>query len=80
MILGADGTRLSKRHGATSVGRVRATWAILPEALVNFLALLGWALDGEQEMFTLAELEQRVRARARAARTRRCSTSRSSSG
>lgn len=57
MILGADGTRLSKRHGATSVGAYRDL-GFLPEALVNFLALLGWSFDGQREIFTLQELEQ----------------------
>jgi glutamyl-tRNA synthetase len=57
MILGPDGTRLSKRHGAVSVTAFRDD-GILPEAMVNFLALLGWAFDGEREMFTLAELGQ----------------------
>jgi glutamyl/glutaminyl-tRNA synthetase len=57
MILGADGTRLSKRHGATSVEAFRDL-GILPEALVNFLALLGWSYDGQREFFTLAELEK----------------------
>jgi glutamyl-tRNA synthetase len=57
MILGADGTRLSKRHGATSVEAFRDL-GILPEALVNFLALLGWSYDGKRELFTLAELEE----------------------
>jgi glutamyl-tRNA synthetase len=56
MILGADGTRLSKRHGATSVEAFRDL-GYLPEAMVNFLALLGWSYDGERELFTLAELE-----------------------
>ena len=56
MILGADGTRLSKRHGATSVESFR-DMGFLPAAMVNFLALLGWAFDGERELFTLAELE-----------------------
>ena len=46
MILGADGKKLSKRHGATSVEEYRDQ-GILPDALVNFLALLGWSLDGE---------------------------------
>ena len=55
MILGPDGTRLSKRHGAVSVTAFRDD-EILPEAMVNFLALLGWAFDGEREMFTLQEL------------------------
>jgi glutamyl-tRNA synthetase len=57
MILGADGTRLSKRHGATSVEAFREL-GFVPEAMVNFLALLGWSLDGERELFDLAELER----------------------
>jgi glutamyl-tRNA synthetase len=57
MILGSDGTRLSKRHGATSVTEYRDA-GFLPEAMVNFLALLGWAYDGEREIFTLEELTQ----------------------
>jgi glutamyl-tRNA synthetase len=60
MILGDDGSRLSKRHGATSVAAYRDL-GYLPEALVNFLALLGWSFDGQREMFTLAELEQAFR-------------------
>ncbi|HEY2953797.1 MAG TPA: glutamate--tRNA ligase [Candidatus Eisenbacteria bacterium] len=58
MILGADGSRLSKRHGATSVEAFRDL-GILPEALVNFLALLGWSYDGQQELFGREELEQK---------------------
>ena len=57
MILGPDGKRLSKRHGATSV-EAFGEQGILPEGMVNFLALLGWALDGKTELFTLAELER----------------------
>ncbi|HKQ19393.1 MAG TPA: glutamate--tRNA ligase [Candidatus Eisenbacteria bacterium] len=57
MILGPDGTRLSKRHGATSVTEYRDA-GFLPAAMVNFLALLGWAFDGEREIFTLEELTQ----------------------
>ena len=57
MILGPDGTRLSKRHGAVSVTAFRDD-GILPQAMVNFLALLGWAYDGEREMFTMDELAQ----------------------
>jgi len=57
MILGQDGTRLSKRHGAVSVTAFRDD-GILPQAMVNFLALLGWAFDGEREMFTMDELAQ----------------------
>ncbi len=61
MILGADGTRLSKRHGATSVEEFEKQ-GYLPEALDNFLALLGWtppAQDGKQEeIFSLDEISQ----------------------
>jgi len=57
MILGADGSRLSKRHGATSVAAYRDL-GYLPETMVNFLALLGWSFDGQREIFTLPELEQ----------------------
>jgi glutamyl-tRNA synthetase len=55
-ILGADRERLSKRHGATSISVFRQM-GYLPEALANYLALLGWgAEDGKTETFTLAEL------------------------
>ncbi|MBT9332556.1 glutamate--tRNA ligase [Paracidobacterium acidisoli] len=55
-ILGSDRERLSKRHGATSIASFR-DMGILPEALVNYLALLGWgAEDGRSETFTLDEL------------------------
>lgn len=55
-ILGADRERLSKRHGATSISNFREM-GYLPEALVNYLALLGWgAEDGKTETFTLEEL------------------------
>ena len=57
MILGADRTRLSKRHGATSVQAYREQ-GMLPEAMVNYLARLGWS-SGDQEMFTRAELIER---------------------
>lgn len=46
MILGPDGKKLSKRHGATSVEEYRDR-GYLPDAFVNYLALLGWSLDGE---------------------------------
>ncbi len=46
MILGSDGQKLSKRHGATSVEEYRDR-GYLPDTMVNFLALLGWSLDGE---------------------------------
>jgi glutamyl-tRNA synthetase len=54
MILGSDKGRLSKRHGATSVLAYREM-GYLPEALLNYLARLGWA-HGDQEIFTQAEL------------------------
>ena len=55
-ILGADRERLSKRHGATSISTFREM-GYLPEALVNYLALLGWgAEDGKTETFTLDQL------------------------
>src|SRR5262245_12047380 len=54
MILGADKSRLSKRHGATSVQAYRDA-GILPEAMVNYLARLGWS-HGDQEIFSRDEL------------------------
>ncbi|HUP87954.1 MAG TPA: glutamate--tRNA ligase [Longimicrobiales bacterium] len=57
MILGPDGKRLSKRHGATAVGEYQ-TQGILPEAMNNFLLLLGWNPGTEQEIFTLDEMVQ----------------------
>ncbi len=55
-ILGADRERLSKRHGATSIANFR-DMGVLPEALANYLALLGWAPSGgTREIFTLPEL------------------------
>jgi len=57
MILGPDGKRLSKRHGATSV-EAFGELGYIPEAMTNFLALLGWAYDGQREIFSLAELAE----------------------
>jgi len=57
MILGPDRSRLSKRHGATSVQAFRDE-GILPEAMVNYLARLGWS-HGDQEIFTRQELIER---------------------
>ncbi|HUS18711.1 MAG TPA: glutamate--tRNA ligase [Terriglobales bacterium] len=55
-ILGGDRERLSKRHGATSIANFREM-GILPEALINYLALLGWApTGGTRETFTPEEL------------------------
>ena len=58
LILGPDKKRLSKRHGATSVGEYEAQ-GYLPEAMVNFLALLGWSPGGNQEVFSREELIER---------------------
>lgn len=58
LILGKDRTKMSKRHGATSVDQYRKL-GYLPQAIVNFLALLGWAPEGEQEIFTIEELIER---------------------
>ena len=54
MILGADGERLSKRHGAVNVMQYRDE-GFLPEALVNYLARLGWS-HGNDEVFTVRQL------------------------
>lgn len=54
MILGADGERLSKRHGAVSVTHYRDQ-GYLPEALINYLARLGWS-HGDEEIFSRAQL------------------------
>jgi glutamyl-tRNA synthetase len=51
MILGSDRAKLSKRHGATSLMEYRDD-GFLPEALINFMALLGWSLDGETDVMT----------------------------
>ncbi|WP_127477407.1 glutamate--tRNA ligase [Sulfurivermis fontis] len=56
MILGEDGQKLSKRHGAASVTDYREE-GYLPQALLNYLARLGWS-HGDQEIFTLDELIQ----------------------
>ena len=58
MILGPDRSPLSKRHGATAVDYFREE-GYLPEALVNYLALLGWSAEDGQEIFKLEDLVQR---------------------
>jgi glutamyl-tRNA synthetase len=58
LILGPDKKRLSKRHGATSVMEYHRL-GYLPEAMVNFLALLGWSPGGDRELFTRDELVER---------------------
>ena len=57
LILGPDKKRLSKRHGATSVMEYQRL-GYLPEAMVNFLALLGWSPGDDRELFTRDELVQ----------------------
>ncbi len=57
MILGPDGKRLSKRHGATSVEEYRDS-GYLPEALLNYLALLGWSLDDRTTIIDSSTLVQ----------------------
>ena len=55
MLLGADRTKLSKRHGAVAITEYREQ-GYLPEAIVNFLALLGWSLDDKTELLSRKEL------------------------
>lgn len=55
LILGEDKSKLSKRHGATSVGQYQQD-GFLPEALVNFLALLGWNEGNDREIYSVTEL------------------------
>jgi glutamyl-tRNA synthetase len=57
-VFGIDGKKLSKRHGAVSVDEFRDA-GYLPEALMNFLALLGWAPDGETTIMSRDELVER---------------------
>jgi len=58
MILGEDGSRLSKRHGATSVMEYKKA-GFLPDALVNFLALLGWSPKGNVEILPIEDMCRR---------------------
>jgi len=55
MILGSDRAKLSKRHGATSISEYQKE-GYLPDAMVNFLALLGWSLDDRTELLSQEEL------------------------
>lgn len=57
LILGEDKTKLSKRHGATSVGQY-ADDGFLPEAMINFLALLGWNEGNDREIYSVEELKE----------------------
>jgi nondiscriminating glutamyl-tRNA synthetase len=58
LVMGPDHTPLSKRHGATSVMEFRER-GFLPEALVNYLALIGWSPGGDEELLPLQELARR---------------------
>jgi glutamyl-tRNA synthetase/nondiscriminating glutamyl-tRNA synthetase len=58
LVMGPDHTPLSKRHGATSVAEFRAK-GYLPEALVNYLALIGWSPGGDDELLPASELASR---------------------
>lgn len=55
MILGSDGSRLSKRHGATSVMEYKEA-GYLPDVLLNYLALLGWGTEDSQQIFSQQEM------------------------
>ena len=58
LVMGPDHTPLSKRHGATSVAEFRQR-GYLPEALVNYLALIGWSPGGDEELLPIEELARR---------------------
>jgi glutamyl-tRNA synthetase len=58
LLHGPDGKKLSKRHGAASVQDLRDA-GYLPEAVINYLALLGWGYDDETTFFTVGELMER---------------------
>ena len=55
LVLGEDRSKLSKRHGATSVSQFKQE-GFLPEAMINYLCLLGWNDDTDQEIYTVDEL------------------------
>jgi glutamyl-tRNA synthetase len=61
MIHGMDGKKLSKRHGATAVGDYQHL-GMLPEAMLNFLALLGWSPGGDLEVMSVAEMIEKFSA------------------
>lgn len=57
MVMGSDGQKLSKRHGATSVREfIKAGY--LPEAIINYISLIGWSYDDTREFFSKEELEK----------------------
>ncbi len=57
MVMGKDGQKLSKRHGSTAVRDFRAK-GYLPEAIMNYVTLVGWSLDGSTEFFSKEDLEK----------------------
>jgi glutamyl-tRNA synthetase len=57
MVMGKDGQKLSKRHGATAVKEFRRQ-GYLPEAIINYISLLGWSYDDKREFFSKEELEE----------------------
>ena len=57
MVMGNDGQKLSKRHGSTSLRDFRAK-GYLPEAILNYVSLIGWSYDDSREFFTREELEK----------------------
>ncbi|MDR3200460.1 MAG: glutamate--tRNA ligase [Spirochaetales bacterium] len=57
MVMGEDGQKLSKRHGSTSLIEFR-NGGYLPEAIINYVSLLGWSYDDSREMFSRTDLEK----------------------
>ena len=57
MVMGKDGQKLSKRHGSTSMREFRFE-GYLPEAIINYVSMVGWSYDDEREFFTKEDLEQ----------------------
>lgn len=57
MVMGEDGQKLSKRHGATSLLEFRSA-GYLPQAIINYVARLGWSYDDKREVFSREELEE----------------------
>ena len=57
MVLGKDGQKLGKRHGSTAVRDYREA-GYLPEAVINYLTLVGWSYDDKREFFSMQELEE----------------------
>lgn len=55
MVMGKDGQKLSKRHGSTAIRDFRVK-GYLPEALINYVSMVGWSYDGEREFFTKEDL------------------------